>query len=222
MRIPLISVFMFSPFKGLQEHAEKVREGASKFKEAVRCYLTVGCEAFELLRHEVSDLEHAADVIKRRIRGHLPKGTLIVVDKFQLFDYLREEDKIIDVCEHVLDWLSFRPADKISKDFRDGILFLLDTVVEPMDRLVQMLVDGRRYFETFSEKDRDIVKEHIRELRRNEGRADVLEATLKHDIFTKENDATTIFHLIRLVEMLGEIADHAENAGDRMRSMIAR
>jgi hypothetical protein len=32
----------------------------------------------------------------------------------------------------------------------------------------------------------------------------------------------TVFHLIRLTEIFDSIADHAENAGDMMRAMIAR
>lgn len=222
MRIPILSMFMTSPFEGLQEHAEKVRDGAAIFRIAVKCYLTAECESFEQARQKVSDLEHQADAVKRRIRGHLPKGTLLPVDKFQIFDYLKEQDKVIDCFEHVLDWLSFRPADKIPEYFQGGILFLVDSVLDPIDRLNEMLTDARRYFKTFSQEDRNIVKEHVRELRKKEGQADILEATLKHDIFAKETDAVTIFHLIRLVETLGEIADHAENAGDRMRAMIAR
>lgn len=222
MRIPILSMFMTSPFEGLQEHAEKVRDGAAIFRIAVKCYLNAECESFEQARQEVADLEHQADAVKRRIRGHLPKGTLLPVDKFQIFDYLREQDKVIDCFEHVLDWLSFRPADKIPEYFQGGILFLVDSVLDPIDRLNEMLTDARRYFKTFSEEDRNIVKEHIRELRKKEGQADILEATLKHDIFAKETDAVTIFHLIRLVETLGEIADHVENAGDRMRAMIAK
>lgn len=222
MRIPILSMLMTSPFEGLQEHAEKVRDGAAMFRIAVKCYLSAECESFERARQEVSDLEHQADAVKRRIRGHLPKGTLLPVDKFQIFDYLKEQDKVIDCFEHVLDWLAFRPADKIPEYFQGGILFLVDSVLDPVDRLNEMLTDARRYFRTFSEEDRNVVKEHIRELRKKEGQADILEATLKHDLFAKETDALTIFHLIRLVETLGEIADHVENAGDRMRAMIAR
>jgi uncharacterized protein Yka (UPF0111/DUF47 family) len=35
-------------------------------------------------------------------------------------------------------------------------------------------------------------------------------------------DPATTFHLIRLIEYIGEISNHAENAGDMMRAMIAR
>ncbi len=222
MRIPILSMFMSSPFKGLQEHAEKVKEGASKFHSAVKCYLSNECEIFERSRIEVANLEQQADAVKRRIRGHLPKGTLMPVDKFQFFRYLREQDKVIDAFEDVLDWLSFRPPEKIPEDLKGDILFMIDSVLEPLDRLSEMVVESRQYFKTFSEKRRRIVKDHIRELRKKEHQADILEATLKNDIFAIGADAVTIFHLIRLVEMIGSIADHVENAGDMMRAMVAR
>jgi predicted phosphate transport protein (TIGR00153 family) len=222
MRIPILSMFMFSPFDGLEEHAEKVREAAAIFRDAIKYRFADDCNSFELARHDVGRLENEADMVKRRIRGHLPKGTLMVVDKFQLFSYLKEQDNVIDAFQHVLDWLSFRRVDKIPEYFRGDISFLVDSVLVPIDRLKTMVADAQRYFKTFSNEDRSIVKGHIRELRKQEGQADILEATLKHDIFQKETDAVTIFHLIRLVEMLGEIADCVENAGDRMRAMIAR
>jgi uncharacterized protein Yka (UPF0111/DUF47 family) len=35
MRIPFLSMFMTSPFVGLQEHAEKVKECAWTFQQAI-------------------------------------------------------------------------------------------------------------------------------------------------------------------------------------------
>jgi uncharacterized protein len=35
-------------------------------------------------------------------------------------------------------------------------------------------------------------------------------------------DPVTIFHIVRLAEIIGSIADHAENAGDMMRAMVAK
>lgn len=221
MRIPILSMFLSSPFDGLREHADKVKEGAAKFQSAVKCYLSNHCEIFERTRIEVSNLENQADAIKRRIRGHLPKGTLMPVDKFQFFRYLREQDKVIDAFEDVLDWLSFRPADTIPEDLKGDILFMIDAVLEPIERLDEMVAEARQYFKTFSEKRRRVMKGHIRELRKKEHQADILEATLKNDIFAID-DAVTIFHLIRLIEIIGSIADHVENAGDMMRAMVAK
>ena len=115
MRIPFFSMFTTSPFDGLQEHAEKVKECSWAFQQAVECYISNRCKTFEDLRQEVIKLESEADAIKRRIRGHLPKGTMMPVDKFQLFRYLREQDHVLDSVQDTLDWLSYRkdgiPAD---------------------------------------------------------------------------------------------------------------
>ena len=76
-----------SPFDGLQEHAQKVRDCAWTFQQAIECHVSKECKRFDELRREIIKLESEADAVKRRIRGHLPKGTLLAVDKFQLFRY---------------------------------------------------------------------------------------------------------------------------------------
>ena len=122
MRIPFISMFMTSPFEGLLDHAEKIKECVWAFQQAIECHITDQCESFEEFRIDVDNLESEADAIKRRIRGHLPKGTLLPVDKFELFRYLHEQDKVLDAVEEALDWISFRSEpgipDALHKDFQ--------------------------------------------------------------------------------------------------------
>ena len=83
MRIPFLSMFMTSPFDGLEEHAGKVKSCAMTFKKAIECHLSDDHEQYDGLIKEVIQLEREADAIKRRIRGHLPKGTLMPIDKFE-------------------------------------------------------------------------------------------------------------------------------------------
>ena len=108
MRFLFSKLFKTSPFDGLSEHAEKVKECAWAFQQAIECHMTDQCRTFEELRAEVDRLESEADTIKRRIRGHLPKGTLMQVDKFELFRYLGEQDNVVDAVEDALDWISLR------------------------------------------------------------------------------------------------------------------
>ena len=121
MRLPFLSMFMTSPFDGMQEHAEVVKDCAWAFQEAVECHISYKCSRFDSLRGDIIEMEREADAIKRRIRGHIPKGTLMPVDKFQLFRYLREQDSVLDSVEHALDWLSLRPDEKIPKDLQTDI-----------------------------------------------------------------------------------------------------
>ena len=222
MRIPFISMFITSPFDGLQEHAEKVKECAWVFQRAIECIIEDRCEDFEQFRKDIDKLESEADAIKRRVRGHLPKGTLLAVDKFQLFRYLREQDKVIDAVEEGLDWLSFRAAAGIPEVLEKDFMVLVEAVTDPIEELSKMVAEARKYFSNFSENQRVVVKDMIRTLRQHEHEADKLEDAVKEKVFNSIDDAVAVFHLIRLTEIIGSIADHAENAGDMMRAMLAK
>jgi predicted phosphate transport protein (TIGR00153 family) len=215
-------MFMTSPFDGLQEHAEKVRECAWTFQQAVECHISDRCERFEELREEIINMESEADAIKRRIRGHIPKGTIMPVDKFQLFRYLREQDSVLDAVEDALDWISYRIEPGIPQELQKDFLIFIDAVIDPIDELSRMVKEARKYFKNFSEEQRGLVKEIIRSLRKQEHNADKFEDIIKQKALNMKTDPVTVFHMVRLAETIGSIADHAENAGDMMRAMIAR
>ena len=225
MRIPIISQFMSrfmaSPFEGLQEHAEKVKVCAWAFQQAIECYVSSKCERFEELRQEVIQLESEADVIKKNIRGHLPKGTIIPVDKYELFRYLREQDQVPDAMEDALDLISYRGEPEIPKELDKDFFLLVDTVIDPVEDLSRLVAEARKYFRNFSDTQREAVKAIIHGLAQKEHEADKLEDSLKRRIFNLK-DPVTVFHMVTLTETIGSIADHAENAGDMMRAMIAR
>ncbi len=222
MRIPFLSLFIVSPFDGLQEHAEKVKECAWAFQQAMECHVSDRCKRFEELREEIIQMEREADAIKRRIRGHIPFGTLMPVDKFQLFRYLREQDSVLDSVEDALDWISYRSEPGIPPEIEKEFFLLVDAVVNPIEELAIMVEEARKYFKNFSDKQRVVVKDIIRNLRRQEHEADKAEAAIKRKVFNMGTDPVTIFHMVRLAETIGAIADHAENAGDMMRAMLAK
>ena len=222
MRLPFFSMFMTSPFEGLQEHAEKVKECGWAFQQAIECHLSEKCKTFEEFRQEVIRLESDADAIKRRIRGHLPKGTLMPVYNFLLFRYLREQDQVIDAVEDALDWISFRPEPGIPDELEKDFVNLADAVIEPIEQLGEMVSEARKYFKNYSEAQRVVIKNIIHTLRQKEHEADKLEDIVKQKVLNMDIDAVTVFHIVRLAEIIGSIADHAENAGDMMRAMVAR
>ncbi len=222
MRIPLLSLFIRSPFDQLQEHAEKVKECAWAFQQAIECYASSKCEVFEDHRQQVIRLEHEADDIKRAIRGHLPKNVMLPVEKFQLFRYLREQDSVLDSVQESLNWLSFRPDTGIPELLEKELFLLVDAVVEPTEELSRMVDEARLYFKSFSEKQRSKVKAIISNIRQMEHEADQREHALLRKIFQVETDPVAVIHMIKLAQIIGSIADHAENAGDMMRAMLAR
>ena len=222
MRIPFLSMFVTSPFEGLQEHAQKLEDCALIFQQAMECYISEECERFEEFRSEIDRLEDEADAIKRRIRGHLPKGTLLQFDKFELFRFLGEQDNVLDAMEESLDWISIRSDLGIPQPLINDVKVLVDVITSAIEELSKMVAEARKYFTNLSENQRDVVKEIIHNLRQQEHEADKLEDRFKQKVFDSVSDPVTVFHLVRMAEIIGKIADHAENAGDMMRAMIAK
>jgi len=222
MRIPFFSMFMASPFDDLQEHAEKVKECAQIFQQAMECHVSNKCKTFEEFRREVAKLESEADAIKQNVRDRLPKRAMLPVDKFELFRYLGEQDQVIDAMEDALNWISYKSEPGIPKELEKDILHLVDVVIDPVEDLNKMVSEVRKYFGRYSEKQRGVVKDIIRNLSQKEHEADKVEDMIKEKVLNMKTDPVTVFHLFKLTETIGSIADHAENAGDMMEAMVAR
>jgi predicted phosphate transport protein (TIGR00153 family) len=221
MRIPFVSTFMSSPFEGLLEHAEKIKECAWAFQQAIECHINDQCETFQQFRSEVDKLESEADALKGQIRDHLPKGRLMPVDKFELFRYLQEQDKVLGAVEKSLDWLSFRSEPGVPQALEKDFFLLVDAVLDPVEEMCRMVSEAQMYFKNFSAKQRRRVIDIIHALRRHEHNADKVEDAIKEKLLNMQIDPVTVYHMIRLAEIIGSIADHAENAGDVMRAMLA-
>jgi predicted phosphate transport protein (TIGR00153 family) len=222
MRFSFFSLFFESPFKKLKDHADKVRECAWMFKRAVECYVELDCEEFDKITEDVAKLESQADWLKRNLRNHLPRGLLMPVDKFVLLDCLREQDNVVDSVEEALYWLSFKPEGGIPEGLTADFLHLVDAVIPAIEKLSDMAEQAIVYFKSSTEKNRDKLKSIIGDIHQAEKEADHLEHELKKQAFAVVKDPVDIFHVVRLVEIIGNIADDAQNASDRMRTMIAR
>ena len=85
-----------------------------------------------------------------------------------------------------------------------------------------MVIAARQHFKNYCNAQRTVVKDIIHGLRKKRHEADKLEHTLKQKTFACLLDPVTILHIIRLAEIIGSVDDHAENAGDMLRGMIAK
>jgi len=222
MRFSFFSLFFESPFVKLKNHANKVKECAWMFKRAAQCYVEQDCEEFDKLTEEVAMLESQADELKRNLRNHLPRGIFMPVDKFVLLDCLREQDHVLDDVEEALYWLSFKPMAVIPEELVGDFLHLIDAVIPAIEKLPDMSEQAIVYFRSGTEEQRNKLKSIVREIYQAEKEADHLEHELKKKAFALLKDPVEIYHIVRVVEIIGDICDHAQNASDRMRTMIAR
>lgn len=213
-----------SPFEGLFEHMKKVRECISILREGVLKYIEGDFENFHSVAEKVSELEHEADLIKGNIRAHLPRSILMPVDKRYFLWVLREEDAILDHAENLAQLLDLRHTDvpdELKEDFKEHMNLVAQTV-EEMERAVENVKD---LIETsFSGKEREESKKYIHNVHQKEWEADQKRYEITKKIYEIEENLSPMdeYHLLKMVDWIDDIADHAENVADWLRAMIAK
>ena len=213
-----------SPFEGLFEHMKKVRECISLLKEGIMKYIEGNFDSFHSVAEKVSELEHEADLIKGNIRAHLPRSILMPVDKRYFLWVLREEDAILDHAENLAQLLDLRHMnipDELKEDFKEHMNLVAQTV-EEMERAVENVKD---LIETsFSGKERDETKKYIHNVHQKEWEADQKRYEITKKIYSIEKNLSPMdeYHLLKMVDWIDDIADHAENVADWLRAMIAK
>jgi hypothetical protein len=222
IRTPLTGIIRKSPLDGLLAHAEKVEECIHLLKEDLEAYWEEDYARFDELAKKIGEAEHEADLIKSNIRAHLPRNVLLVVEKSHFLTCLREEDAILDYTEDVSIWLGFRKG-KIPDEIKEEFFEHLERVIECVEAYERAIKEAKGIIgRTSREEGRKKVKDAIKETHRKEWEADEVERSLTKKIFELDMEPLAKFHLIKVVGLIGEIANHTENAGDWLRVMIAR
>lgn len=222
-RSPIFDAFRSkNPFEGLWSHSAKVTECLTALDTTLDAYLQ-GKDVEELAQ-TVSALELEADQIKSNVRNHLPGFVRMPVDKSLFLQTLSEQDRILDAAEDAAIWMSMKPFAG-TDDIRAGLRSLLAKVIETGMAYQEAVENMKDVLETgFVSRERTEEKELIHRVHELEHETDVIGRELSRNLFNSEKDvgAIGVYHLLKLANMIGNIADSAENAGDRLRAMMAR
>jgi len=224
-RVPVSNTFRRkTPFNQLLEHMGKVRECIDLLGDGLIKYYKGDYKNFTELAKEVSKIEHEADIIKGNIRNHLPSSLLMPVDKGRFLWTLREQDKILDHAENLSEMLDMRHT-KIPKDLQNIFIEHATMVIQTVKAMEDAVGNICDLVETgFVKREREQTKQYIRKVHEFEWAADQkrYEATRGIYKLEKKLDPMDVYHLLKIIDWVDEIADHAENVADWLRSMIAK
>ena len=208
-------------FDLLKKHARLVLECAERLSLSLEAYYKKDTAQLEEIAKHIFEIEKEADQLKRNIRGHLPKGILLPVERFELFLYLKEQDAIADATEEILNWLSFKYVE-IPTELFEEIESLLTKSIESLKYLENLITYSADFLINRNENSRNQAKDIVREIRYSQYLAEEFGNKIKKEIFSKLNDSLTLFYTLKLVDLILGIPHHAENTADLMRVMIAK
>jgi len=213
-----------SPFEQLMEHMGKVRECIDILGNGLIEYYKGNYKDFSEITNKVSQIEHEADLIKSNLRNHLPSTLFMPVDKGKFLWALREQDKILDHAEKLAVMLDMRHT-KIPKKLQDVFIDHIKLVMKTVKAMEVAVENIKDLVETsFVKREREQTKRFIRDVHKFEWEADQKKYDMTKAIYDLEKklDPMDTYHLLKIADWVDDIADHAENVADWLRSMIAK
>ncbi|WP_406670843.1 TIGR00153 family protein [Methanolobus sp. ZRKC4] len=220
----VLNIFASSPFKPLGMHANKGGEAVRKLGESVIAFCDGDMEKVERLNREIDVIEHEADVIKQTIRSELSSSIMLPVHANDLLNFLKPQDSISDDAQEAAFWLTVRKFDA-PPEIREGFIDLTEKTLQTVEMYEVLVSTLSELLETsFSKKDVEETLALVVEVEEMEHQVDLVEKELVKTIFNNEDiiGALGVYHLVRLVSGIGDIADKSEHAADRLRTMVLR
>jgi predicted phosphate transport protein (TIGR00153 family) len=181
-------------------------------------------EALVRIKERIFDLEQQADDVKNGLRSSLPRSLFMPVDRRDLLDVLNAQDNIADIAQDVAGLLVLR-AMEVPPFMQDRLLPYVERNRDAVEKCVEVISELDELLEIgFRGKEVERVEGLIDELNRIEDDTDDMGMELVGELFAREDELKplAVVYWVKLIDMIGDIADFAEDVGDRLRLLIAR
>jgi len=221
---PLAGLFGKSPIGPMQEHMKVVTDCVHNIVPLFEALGEGDRERLVALNEKIHALEGEADDIKNELRSRLPKSLFMPVDRRDLLDLLNAQDSIADTAQDVGELLEVRKME-IPEMLKDGLLPYVRRTVDAVDQCNRVINELDELLEMgFRGRAGERVEEMVGELGAIETDTDDLGLELTRALFAAEDEMKplSVVFWYELIQKIGDIADFAEDVGDRLRLLIAR
>jgi uncharacterized protein len=224
MASPFLKLFGKSPFRPLSDHIETAYHCVAKLEPFFEAAFQQNWDEAKKYQHEINELEHKADELKRHLRLNLPKNLFLPVARGDLLELISYQDHLANETKDIAGLMIGRK------------MILPDTMQQPyMELLKQSIAAAKQAFKAIRElhelyeggfggKELAIIEEMIERLHDIEHDTDKRQAALRLMLFKMEDELppVNVIFLYNLFQWTGLLADHAQIIGDRLQICIAR
>ncbi|MGB6409717.1 MAG: TIGR00153 family protein [Candidatus Deferrimicrobiaceae bacterium] len=224
MRRTIFELFAKSPFGPLQDHLAKIMDCVRLIPDLFRAIEKADKEQIRIITEQIEKAEFEADQIKNQIRGDLPSTIFTPVDRTDLLDILRFQDRISDVAEDVAVLYRMKNLP-FPESIREPFWKFLDQVMVTVEQYAKINGELDELVEaSFGGAEAGKMVEMISSLSEMEHEADILQHALLHKLLTLEEElgALNIVLWMRVFQCVGDIANGAEKVGNRLRLFLSK
>ncbi|MEM6960319.1 MAG: TIGR00153 family protein, partial [Myxococcota bacterium] len=224
MRIPLVNLLVRSPLPRLREQMLSVVECAEMVPELIDALTRGDHLTIVQLARDTSVLEVRCDELKNSLQANMPTRLLLPVDRRDLLKLVAQIDATANCAEDVGVLLTLRHMEvpeeltPTLKTFVDQVMDVVRTsqrLVDLIEPLIQSSFGGRPANEA---------RAIIEELGRKEHKADKLQDQCAKILFSLEHELPPVgvFMWTKILNKIGDMANHSERVGDQFRLFLAR
>jgi len=217
-------IFGTSPIRPLQKHMAKVLECAVELIPLFEAVIASDYESVGRAQDRIAALEGEADELKVALRLDLPSNLFLPVDRRDILEQLRAQDKIANKAKDIAGLVRGRNMalpETLAEDYMRYLRRCLDAsrqalaTVQEMDELVQTGFRGSTV---------DLVEEMLQELSKIEKDTDNMQILLRATLQSLEREFPPIdvIFLYKILDWTGDLADHAEKVGSHLQLMLAK
>ncbi len=224
MRRTIFELFAKSPFGPLQDHLAKVMDCVRLIPHLFRAIEKQDMEEIRSITEQVEKAEYEADEIKNQIRSDLPSTIFTPVDRTDLLDILRFQDRISDVAEDVAVLYRMKNLP-FPESIREPFWKFMDQVMVTAEQYAKINGDLDELVEaSFGGAEAGKMIEKITVLSEMEHETDLRQQELLHKLLTLEEElgALNIVLWMRVFQCVGDIANGAEKVGNRLRLFLSK
>ncbi len=220
----IFNVFGPSPIKPIEQHMYKTYCCAKQLYPLFEAALREDWVIANTIKDKIIALEKEADSIKRELRLHLPTGLFLPVARTDLLELLSAQDRIANKAEDIACLIVSRKMmipqtlSPVLMPFLSRCLDAAKQACRAINELDDLLESGFRGSEV------NLVEEMIVTLDEIEHDCDDQLADIRQRIFGLEQELPPInvIFFYKLVQWIGDLADHAQTVGGRLQILISR
>ncbi|MEW8325137.1 MAG: TIGR00153 family protein, partial [Candidatus Thiodiazotropha taylori] len=168
--------------------------------------------------------EQEADDLKNNLRAHLPKSLFMPVDRRDLLELLNRQDSIANTAQDIAGLMMQRDMS-VPAGMEEPLSAMVQRCVETCNQAASIVEELDELIETgFRGKEASRVEEMVAKLGEAENETDHMGIALTRTLFEKEDEMSpvSVMFWYQMIQWIGNLADSAEQVGNRMSLLIAR
>ena len=218
------SLFGKSPISPLQQHMKKVHSCIKEFGVFAKAANAEDWEKAQTAQISISDKEHKADKLKKKLRMNLPSTFMMPFSRRDLLDVLLIQDSIANITKDLAGLMMTRRM-VFPKEFAEDFINLTGLCIKTSAAALVAINELDELLETaFSSRERKIVDQMIKKINELEHDTDIAQSEIREKLFALESSLAPVdvMFYYRAIEWLGETADAAQKVGSRFEVMLTK